>query len=171
MGIGLIAVMLCEGLLILFGVYLIWSWITKTPFYPSKTKPLDDLAKELNLCKDMKFIDIGSGDGRIVVWAANNGFEAHGIEFNPFLSLYSKIVIILKGLKGRAKIFNKDFRQHDFTTYNIAYLYIFPEHMDEVSTKLFNEMDSGSVIVTNTFKFTHLQPNKTIGRYNIYYVK
>lgn len=170
MDIGLIAVIMCEGLLILFGFYLIWSWITQTPFYPSKTKPLNDLAKELNLKGDVNFIDIGSGDGRIVIWGAKQGFKADGIEFNPFLTLYSRLMIILKGVRNRAKIFNKDFKNHDFSKYNFAYLYIFSEHMDSVSAKLFGEMKPGSVIVTNTFKFKDKTPDKTIGRYYIYFI-
>lgn len=171
MDAGLFAVLICEGLLILFGVYLIWSWITKTPFYPSKTKPLNDLIKELNLNGNLNFIDIGSGDGRIVMWGAKQGFNADGIEFNPFLTLYSRLLIFIRGLGKRAKIYNKDFNQHDYSKYNFAYLYIFPEHMDKISDKLFNEMQKGSVVVTNTFKFTTLSPDKTIGRYYIYYVK
>lgn len=171
MEIGLIAVFLCEGILIIFGFYLIWSWINQTPFYPSKTKPLNDLLKELNITGNINFIDIGSGDGRIVRWAAKQGFNADGIEFNPFLTLYSRSVITLKGLRNRAKIFNKDFRNHDFSKYDFAYLYIFPEHMDSVSNKLFSEMKKGSVVVTNTFKFTKLTPDRTFGKYYIYYVK
>jgi 16S rRNA A1518/A1519 N6-dimethyltransferase RsmA/KsgA/DIM1 with predicted DNA glycosylase/AP lyase activity len=164
MEFGVVAILLCESLLVIFGLYLIWSWITQTPFYPSKTKPLNDLLKNIELNKNVKFIDIGSGDGRIVVWAARQGFESHGIEFNPFLSIFS-------GVKNKAKIFNKDFSKHDFSNYNFAYLYIFPEHMDKVSTKLFQEMGAGSVIVTNTFKFSNISPDKVVDRYSIYYVK
>lgn len=170
MDIGLIAILLCEGLLIFFGFYLIWSWINQTPFYPSKTKPLNDLKKELNLADNINFIDIGSGDGRIVIWGAKQGFNADGIEYNPFLTLYSRIMILLRGVKNRANIFNKDFRNHDFSKYDFAYLYIFPDHMDSVSGKLFSQMKSGSVVVTNTFKFKDKTPDKTMGRYYIYYV-
>lgn len=171
MELGLIAVFLCEGLLILFGVYLIWSWITKTPFYPSKTKPLDALVEELKLSSDSNFVDIGSGDGRIVVWGAKKGFNSEGIEFNPFLTLFSRARIFFNRVGNKAKIMNKNFNDHDFKKYNIAYLYIFPEHMDKISDKLFNQMQSGSVIITNTFKFTNKTPDKIIDRYYIYFIK
>ncbi|CAG1022605.1 hypothetical protein DOJK_01778 [Patescibacteria group bacterium] len=170
MEIGLIAVFLCEGLLILFGLYLIWSWFTKTPFYPSKTKPLNDLIKDLNISADTNFVDIGSGDGRIVVWAAKKGFNAEGIEFNPFLSLISRALITLNRVGKNAQIFNKDFNNHNFSKYNVAYLYIFPEHMDKLENKLFNEMPAGGIVITNTFKFTNRQPSSTYNRYYIYKV-
>ena len=170
MDIGTWSVIICESLLLFFGFYLIWSWINQTPFYPSKTKPLNNLLKDLNLGKNINFIDIGSGDGRIVIWGAKQGFNADGIEFNPFLTLFSRIMILLNRVSGKAKIYNKDFTKHDFSKYDFAYLYIFPEHMDKVSDNLFKQMKKGSVVVTNTFKFTNRTPDKIDGRYYIYYV-
>nr|XP_039268236.1 ATP synthase subunit C lysine N-methyltransferase-like isoform X2 [Styela clava] len=38
-----------------------------------------------------KLADIGSGDGRIVLEAARNGFTASGYELNPWLVFYSKM--------------------------------------------------------------------------------
>jgi len=35
-------------------------------------------------------VDVGSGDGRIVLEAARRGYKAHGVELNPWLVLYSK---------------------------------------------------------------------------------
>jgi hypothetical protein len=37
-----------------------------------------------------KFVDLGSGDGRISIAAAKAGFMADGIELNPWLALYSR---------------------------------------------------------------------------------
>lgn len=175
MDTGLIAVFLCEGLLIVFGFFLILSWFTKTPFYPSKTKPLNDLFNNLVLPhfsnpSSRNFIDIGSGDGRIVVWAAKRGFNAEGIEFNPFLTLLSRALITLNRVGSRARIHNKNFNSHDFGKYNVAYLYIFPEHMDSIENKLFTEMPKGAVVITNTFKFTNREPDSTHNKYYIYNV-
>lgn len=171
MDLGLVVVLICQGLLILLGMYLIWSWITQTPFYPSSTKKLSLIKDFVKLNKDDNFIDIGSGDGRIIIWAAKQGLQAEGIEFNPFLTLLTKLKIFINRLSSRAKVFNKDFNNHDYSKYNIAYLYIFREHMDLILPKLQKEMRPGSVIVTNTFKFSNLTPDKTIDRYNIYYIK
>ena len=168
-----IVLLLCELLFILFGVFLIWSWLTQTPFYPSSAKDLDKLFRsgKLKLPKDIKFIDIGSGDGRIVLWAAKKGFKAYGIEYNPFLSLLSRVKIFLTGKNKKATIYNKDFNKHGFGTYNVAYLYIFNEHMDKMKDKLFNEMQKGSVIVSKIFKFSNIEPDEKIGKFNIYYIK
>ncbi len=172
MNLAILSVLVCEILLILFAGYLVISWISQTPFYPSSTSKLDKVLKDpsLNLPEHINFVDIGSGDGRFVIWAAKKGFNAEGIEYNPFLSLYSRFKIFVWRLKN-AVIHNKDFKKHDFSKYNFAYLYIFSEHMDGIKEKLFSEMSEGSVIITNSFKFGDLHPDAKIDKYNIYYVK
>jgi len=166
----IIVVLLCELLLMSFAIYLIFSFINKTPFYPSSLRQLDKLKAEglIDFSKYSKFIDIGSGDGRIVRWANRKGFEyADGIEYNPYLSLYSKFRSVLN---PNVKIHNKNFKNHDFSNYDFAYLYIFPEHMDAVKDKLFTQMKPGSIIITNTFKFSDIEPNQKFEKLHIYYV-
>jgi len=126
---------------------------------------------EIKLPNDVRFVDIGSGDGRFVVWAARQGYSAHGLEYNPFLTLYSKLRLLVGGLLGKAKVYNKNFNKHDFSDYNVAYMYIFSEHMDKIREKLFSEMKPGSMVISNTFKFKDLEPDQVIGKFNIYRVK
>ncbi|MEP7104081.1 MAG: hypothetical protein ABI721_05215 [Candidatus Dojkabacteria bacterium] len=174
MNIGLIGLLICQVLLVVFALYLIISWINQTPFYPSSVKKLDKLIKdgEIKLPDDVRFVDIGSGDGRFVVWAARSGFsKADGIEYNPFLSLFAKFRLLISRLNGKSTIHNKDFNKHDFSDYNVAYMYIFSEHMDRIKQKLFSEMKPGSMVISNTFKFKDLEPDQVVGRFNIYKVK
>src|SRR3989344_5383126 len=77
------------------------------PFLPSyikngkvKLESLFNLLRE-NSCK--KFMDLGSGDGRVVIDFAKAGFESYGVEINPLLVLWSKLKIKKLGLKN-AKI-------------------------------------------------------------------
>lgn len=164
-------VLFCEFLLLLFAIYLIFSFLNKTPFYPSSTKQLNELRTSgvLDFNKYKNFIDIGSGDGRIVRWASKNGFAtASGIDYNPYLTLYSKLRSLFR---KNIHIYNKNFNNHEFKDYDIVYMYIFPEHMDKLKDKLFTEMSKGSVIVTNTFKISNIVPDITYKKFNIYFIK
>lgn len=161
----------CELLLIVFAGYLIYSWLKKTPFYPSSPKKLENLINSGHIKINGKnFIDVGSGDGRFVVWAASNGYYAEGIEFNPFLTLASRFKLFVRRLKN-AKIYNKDFNNHDFSKYDVVYLYIFPEHMDKIKDKLFEELKPKSVIIASTFKFSGIDPDDVFDKFSIYYIK
>ncbi len=174
MNIGFILLLICELLLMVFAIYLVGSWLMKTPFYPSSVKKLDKIYTEgkLKLTPNSRFIDVGSGDGRIVLWAAKKNVEvAHGIEYNPFLSLFSKLILFVNNVRGKTKIMNKDFTHHIYTDYDAVYMYIFPEYMEKLKEKLFSELPKGSMIISNTFKFHGVEPDERIEKFNIYYVK
>lgn len=172
----LVVLLICECLLILFGIYMIHSFLNQTPFYPSSIKELDKLIKEGKIKlpgenKDIRFIDIGSGDGRFVLWAINRGFEAHGIEFNPFLFLISQLKIIFRGLSKKGRILRKNFHKHKYHNYNIAYIFLFSQDMDKLQGKLYKEMPKGSLIISNTFKFSDIEPDYSVSKFHIYTVK
>ncbi len=173
MSLATIVVLICEGLLIMFALYLVFSWLTQTPFYPSSPKALENFLKDLDIkvTNQTKFVDIGSGDGRFVVWAAQKGMLADGIEYNPFLTLVSRVKLLVQGLNKRAKIVNGDFFKQNYSKYNIAYMYLFNEHMDKLKDKLFAEMPKGSTIITNTFTFSNLDADMHIGKFYLYKVK
>lgn len=163
-------VILVESLLIFFGVYLIYGSLFKTPYYPSSTKLLDNFVKSnlIQLPESINLVDIGSGDGRIVRWGLRNGYTSTGIEFNPFLTLASRLMIL--GNK-RGKIINGDFFKENYSIYNLAYLYIYSEFIDKLSNKLLSEMPKNSIIITNTFKFSNLEPDLIFDKLYIYTVK
>lgn len=174
---ALILVLLCEGLLIVGAVYLIFSWLTQTPYYPSSVRELDRLIESGDIPmpaddkKGISFVDIGAGDGRFVVWAAKNGFhKSEGVEYNPFLFLLGNLKLILRGLGRRAKVYKGDFKKHKYDKYNLAYMYIFSEHMEKIQDKLFSEMPKGSVIITNTFTLKNKEPIKQVGKFYVYKV-
>ena len=65
-----------------------------------------------------KLVDIGSGDGRIVHLAAQNGYKAHGIELNPWLVLYSKYRSLRLGIRSTATFSKQDLWKSNFDTYD-----------------------------------------------------
>ena len=62
-------------------------------------------------------MDIGSGDGRIVHLAAQQGYLAHGIELNPWLVLYSRYRSLRLGLWRNAKFSRQDLWKSHFGSY------------------------------------------------------
>ena len=165
-------VFICSILWIGIAFSLIYAWLFHTPFYPSNPKKLKSVFDELNIDFSGKnFLDLGSGDGRVVVWAVKNGMSAEGIEINPYLSLLSKLKIKLSRTSSKAKILNKNFKNHNFSKYDIVYTYIFKEYIDEIEAKLFSEMKPGSIIISKIFKFSNRKVDKKIGEFNIYFVE
>ena len=52
--------------------------------------PLCEAREHSTLCFQGTLVDIGSGDGRLVVEAARMGFRATGVELNRWLVYYSR---------------------------------------------------------------------------------
>jgi 2-polyprenyl-3-methyl-5-hydroxy-6-metoxy-1,4-benzoquinol methylase len=166
-----IVLLTCLFLWILLAIFIVWSWLN-TPWYPSRLKELEEVWKsgEFELPENAKFIDLGSGDGRIVNWAASKGFDAHGIEMNPYLSLTHRIKRLFNKNKKNISIYNKNFFNHNFSDYDVVYLYVFPKYMNKLKSKLYSELKPGSIIISNVFSFSDVKPDQEIGRFKIYRV-
>lgn len=78
--IGLIAVLLFAGV-VAFGA----------PYLPTLSKRVDDAIELLELKPGQTFLELGSGDGRLLKAAAVKGINSIGYELNPILVIYAKI--------------------------------------------------------------------------------
>ena len=77
--------------------------------------------KRINLHQFKDFLDIGSGDGKVVLIASLFCKNAEGVEIDGFL--HSKALQIQTNLGiSNARFHNKDFFEHDFSKYDILFL-------------------------------------------------
>ncbi|XP_069586510.1 ATP synthase subunit C lysine N-methyltransferase isoform X3 [Ranitomeya imitator] len=74
------------------------------------------------------FVDIGSGDGRIVIAAAKKGFQAVGYELNPWLVWYSRYNAWKEGVHQNTKFHISDLWKVTFSQYTNVVIFGVP-HM------------------------------------------
>ncbi|XP_070555516.1 ATP synthase subunit C lysine N-methyltransferase-like [Ptychodera flava] len=132
------------------------------PFVPATTVQIENVLKALK-GRSGTLIDIGSGDGRIVLEAAKNGFQSVGVELNPWLVWYSKLTARLRGLGNHASFYRQDLwkmRTHPFQ--NVV-IFGVPQMMSPLADKLLTELNSDSRVVACRFPFPHWVPHQTIG--------
>ena len=144
-----------KSILILFllainGV-LFYSIFRGAPFAPTNPDIVKKMIKLANIKQGDKALDIGSGDGRLVIALARAGAEAHGFEINPLLIWWSRWKIKKAGLINQAFIHKKSFWNEDFSQYNIITLFGMTHIMKKLSSKLQKELPFGSRVVCNTF--------------------
>jgi protein-L-isoaspartate O-methyltransferase len=122
--------------------------------------------------KGEKIVDIGSGNGKIVIEFAklDNVKEAHGFEINPLLVFSSRRKINQLGLQHKAKIHWKDFWKQDFSEFDIINTFQIGFIMAKLEKKLKKELKHGSRIVSNTWKFPNLKLKKHEGDVYLYEV-
>jgi predicted RNA methylase len=136
--------------------------IISIPFVPS---PLDIVRKMLSLADprpDELLIDLGSGDGRIIVAAAEDyRCRAIGVELDR--ELYARSVNIIRGrlLGDRARIIRGNFYDFDFSGADVITLYLLPDTMRVLKPRLLS-LKRGSRIVCHDFPIPGLKPSEIV---------
>jgi ribosomal protein L11 methylase PrmA len=140
------------------------------PFVPSLRSRVEGMIALAGTIAGQKVVDIGSGDGRIVIAAAQAGAEAHGFEINKYLVATSRFRIRRRNLEHTAFIHSGDLWQQDFSSFDVVFLYGIPGIMDRLESKLKSELRPGTRIVTNGCEFPTLLSQKADGSIRVYTV-
>lgn len=96
-------------------------------------------------------VDLGSGDGKVLIAAAERGIRARGVELNPFFVWYSRYRIWRRGLGHLAIVVRGDMFVHSVADADVIFLYLVPLSMERLAVRLRREAVSGTRIVTNLF--------------------
>ena len=104
-------------------------------------------------------IDLGSGDGRLVVLAAKRGARARGIEYNHELVKLSIANAKRAGVADRTSFVQGDIFKSDFSKADVLTLYLLPELNLRLRPTILN-MKPGTRIASNTFGMGAWQPDK-----------
>ncbi len=95
-------------------------------------------------------IDLGSGDGRLVIGAAKRGARALGIEYDDNLVRYSIREAQKQGVTGKAQFLQADIFATDFSAASVLTLFLLPD-MNLRLRPQFLAMKPGTRIVANYF--------------------
>ena len=104
------------------------------PYLPTLS-PQVKVALELSgLKKGDTLIELGSGDGKVLLAAAKKGIKSVGYELNPVLVIISR----LRTLKYRSsvRIIWGDFWKKDWPEANAIFTFLLPKYMNKLDTKI-----------------------------------
>jgi SAM-dependent methyltransferase len=137
--------------------------IKQVPYVPT---PQDIVEKMLDLAKvtsDDVVYDLGSGDGRIVITAAQKyGAHAVGIEINPDLFRESSSRIKDLGLDDRAHIICEDMFNVSIHRATVVMLYLLTSFNEKLRPKLDSQLRPGARIVCHDFHIPGWDPDKVV---------
>lgn|SRR4030042_914004 len=137
-------------------------------YLPTKKNAIKKMIELAEIKPEDKAVDLGAGDGRLIIALAKAGVEAHGYEINPFLVLLAKINIYRAGLKDKAFIHFKNFWEVDLSDFNVVAVFGITHIMEKLETKLERELKVGTRIVSNSFSFPNWPPIKKNGGVYLY---
>jgi len=104
-------------------------------------------------------MDLGSGDGRMIVAAAKRGARALGVEYNPDLVEYSKQQAAKAGVSDKASFAQGDMYAADISRATVLALFLLPSNLEKLTAK-FLDLKPGSRIVANTFWVQGWEPDE-----------
>lgn len=128
---------------------------------PAGTQDVYDLFVQIKLQKHKNFLDLGSGDGKVVLIASLFGVNSVGIEFDHDLNEIGKK--IMNDLSLKAELIEGDFLQHDISKYDIIFINPDQGFHKGLEQKLLKEMDPKAklFIYNNIFLPNSLKKGKT----------
>ena len=135
-----------------------------TQVAPFVTTPADVVDRMLELAgtrSEDYVVDLGSGDGRIVIAAASKfGARSLGLELDPKLVAQSRQSARAAGVEGRAEFRVEDVLRADFSRATVVTVYLLPGLMAQLSPVFLDGLQPGSRIVTHAFVFPSWKPDR-----------
>lgn len=106
-------------------------------------------------------VDLGSGDGRIVIAAAKRGARATGFEFNPDMVKLSRRNAEKAGVADKARFVEADIFEADFSHATVVTLYLLP-HLNLKLRPSILKLKPGTRVVSNSFSMGEWEADQTL---------
>lgn len=147
-------------LFLIYSVYSLLADFMGAPFVPTSAKMINSILEKAKLKKGQVFIELGSGDGRVVRQAVQKyGVKGIGVELQPILVWYSRLRVKLQGLEGIKFIQGNLFKVNLSRVYpeqsrriDVIFLFLLPKTVEKLREKFITQCKKGTLIISHGFK-------------------
>ena len=131
------------------------------PYVPSPQSVVSDMLRYADVSASDFLIDLGSGDGRIVLTAAKVfGARGFGVEIKEDLVKRANEAAKEQGLADRVKFLKQDLFRTDISQASVITMYLLPDTVNMLKDKFLNELKPGTRIVSHDYPLTGWIPEK-----------
>lgn len=130
-----------------------WAWDDgTTPFVVSPPEVVDRMLHLAAPKKGERLIDLGSGDGRIVIEAAKRfGAPGLGVDIDPKLVELARENARRAGVESLAKFDIRDLFETDLRGARVVTMYLLPEVNRQLVPRLFEQLQPGARVVSHDY--------------------
>lgn len=146
------------------------------PYVPTRYEVVDVMLKMANVSKDDIIYDLGCGDGRIVITAAEKiGAHGVGVDIDPQRIEESKENAVNAKVTDRVQFFQQDLFETDISDATVVALYLLSSVNLKLRPKLLRELKPGTRIVSHNYNMGEWQyeqmkeVNTNMGSHTVYY--
>ena len=131
-----------------------------TPYVPTPQVVVDRMLELAQVKVGETVIDLGSGDGRIMIEAASKyGARGFGVEIDPLLVKRSNENARRAGVGDRVKFLQQDLFKTDFHEANVLTLYLLPDVNLALRPKILAELKAGARVVSHDYGMGDWRPD------------
>lgn len=166
----LIAILFVIALFFLIrSIVVMITLFTEVPYLPSN-ELFKQAIEYLDISDGDNILDMGSGDGRVLLYASGKYPKASfvGIEKNLFLVLYSKIAAFVCRRKN-LKYKKEDFLKCDISNFDGIYMYLLPRLVDDILKMDREKFKDGCRVVSFRFPLKKIGFVNKISKYSVKY--
>ena len=133
------------------------------PYVPSPESVVSDMLRYADVSASDFLIDLGSGDGRIVLTAAKVfGARGFGVEIKEDLVKRANEAAQKEGLADRVKFMKADLFKTDISQATVITMYLLPDTVNLLKDKFLTELRPGTRIVSHDYPLTGWIPEKYV---------
>lgn len=133
------------------------------PFVPTPQNVVDEMLQLAEVKGDDVLYDLGSGDGRIVITAAQKyGTRGTGFDIDPKLVQQSQENAKKAGVSDQVQFVQQDLFTTDLSKATVVTLYLLPDVNLRLRPKLLSELKPGTRIVSHNYDMGEWKPERVV---------
>jgi tRNA A58 N-methylase Trm61 len=130
------------------------------PFVQTPVEVAKKMIQLADLKPGQKLFDLGAGDGRLVIMAAQDtGASAVGVEMRDDLIERARTEIKKLSLEGKVTMIHDDFFNVDLSEADVVTLYLTTSGNERLRPKLERELKKGAKVISHDFKVGTWKPS------------
>ena len=143
----------------LFGFVLLFG----APYLPTLSPQVKAALELADLKEGQHLLELGCGDGKVLIAAAEQGLHVTGYELNPILALISWLRT--RRYKGRVKVICGNFWRVKLPPAEAVLVFLLPKYMNKLDKKITQEFSTPVKILSFAFKIKGKQAVEKDGVY------
>lgn len=130
------------------------------PYVPTPETVVDEMLGLAKVGPGDTVIDLGSGDGRIVIEAAKRGARAVGIDIDPERIKEANENAKQNGVQDKVKFIRQNLFDADIKPATVLTMYLLPSVNMKLRPKILSDLRPGTRVVSHAFDLGDWKPDK-----------
>mmetsp|Transcript_11401 Transcript_11401/g.39789 ORF Transcript_11401/g.39789 Transcript_11401/m.39789 type:complete len:248 (-) Transcript_11401:170-913(-) len=127
------------------------------PFLPTSQAGIDKALEVLGVGPGDTLLDLGCGDGRVIVTAAERyGITCVGVEYDPRFARRAAQRVAAHALRSRVTVLHADALTFDIDKYSVIFIFLTPSGIDKIGDRLVEAYHKGVRIAAYMFRLFNL---------------